>query len=108
MDDIGREERRDDEELDEFFSTTWKANVKETFDRDRALSFAETRAALRDMLADVAQERRHREEEHDMRMRHKEELFSQRQHHRDMAYAQDLRDQARDSQSGKPGPDPSP
>ena len=114
-DPIDREERRDDEEMDEFFSTTWKANVKEAYDRDRQHSNAETRAFLREQLADLTQERRNRQEEYDMRMRHKEELFSlriqgaqQSQAHRDLAVAQEWRDQARDSQSGKEGPDPSP
>ena len=103
-DPVDREERRDDEEMDEFFSTTWKANVKLAYDLDRRHHSAEERAFLREQLADLSQERRQREEEHDMRMRHKEEQFTLRTRgseqsiaHRDLAIAQQWRDQARDS-----------
>lgn len=125
VDDQGRpdatdtEERRDDEELDEFFATTWKANVKEGFDIFRGDERASHRIFLNEYVRGIRSQERAAEEERGARMRRQEELhmqalrhaeelfhlrtkqaeeeYSERRRQTNLASTQQWRDQARDS-----------
>ena len=112
---VDREERRDDEELDEFFGTTWKANIKEGFDIFRGDDRHLARVVLAEYLKERDSAQRRAEELHGQRVRQQEEQFQQRikfaeetfalrmrdqmqsTAHRDLAISMQWRDQGRDS-----------